>query len=425
MADENRQRAMKILVVTNFYPPHYLGGYELGCRDVVDGLRLQGHRVDVLTSSYGVDRPLEENGVYRWLVSDYQSIAAGRDPSARVLFLARKERTNRRAFKRLCDVLTPHLIYFWNLKHISISIPIAAERARYQVSYFVSDYWLSEWEKDSWYALRDRRPARASRRIPWNAVRFVLRSTGLLSDHRLQLRHVQFCSRFLADATQRAGKHVGAADVIHWGVDTDTYHSDTKDRDAKRLLYVGQLISIKGIETAVKAFHMIKQREGFDDATLTIAGGPDYGNQIQRQVAALGLERDVRMTGLIPREQLPPLYREHGTLLFPSQWDEPFSITVLEAMASGMAIVGTLTGGSREILVDGENALVFEKGDAEGCAEQVARLIRDRELFDSIRHNARRTVESHYTTREMIRKIEASLAKGSDHDVNVRAQIAK
>jgi glycosyltransferase involved in cell wall biosynthesis len=98
---------------------------------------------------------------------------------------------------------------------------------------------------------------------------------------------------------------------------------------------------------------------------------------------------------------------------------------VLEAMASGMAIVGTLTGGSREILVDGENALVFEKGDAEGCAEQVARLIRDRELFDSIRHNARRTVESHYTTREMIRKIEASLAKGSDHDVNVRAQIAK
>ena len=73
---------MKILVVTNFYPPHYVGGYELGCRDVVEGLRQRGHKVDVLTSTWGVDRPLQEGGVHRWLVSDYESIAEGHDPSA-------------------------------------------------------------------------------------------------------------------------------------------------------------------------------------------------------------------------------------------------------------------------------------------------------------------------------------------------------
>jgi glycogen synthase len=412
---------MKILVVTNFYPPHYLGGYELGCHDVVEGLRRRGHQVDVLTSTYGVERPVEEGRVYRWLVSDYQSLSQGRDPSARLLFLANKERTNRRAFQRLCGLLEPQLIYFWNLKHISISIPIAAERSRYQVCYFVSDYWLSEWEKDSWYALRDRRPSRASRRLPWNVMRFFLRSTGLLSDDTLQLRHVQFCSRFLADATQRAGKHVRTADVIHWGVDTDTYHDGAREKDSTRLLYVGQLIPIKGIETAVKAFHILKQRSGFENTTLTIAGGPDYGSQVQRQIAGLGIERDVRMTGLIPRERLPDLYREHGTLLFTSQWDEPFSITVLEAMASGMAVVGTLTGGSREILADGENALVFAKGDAESCADQVGRLIRHRELFDAIRHNARRTIEHRHTMEEMVRKIEGSLAREFGHDSNVRA----
>jgi glycosyltransferase involved in cell wall biosynthesis len=411
---------MKILVVTNFYPPHYVGGYELGCRDVVEGLRQRGHKVDVLTSTWGVDRPLQEGGVHRWLVSDYESIAEGHDPSARLSFLAKKERVNRRAFKQLCRVLEPELIYFWNLKHVSISMPIAAERAPYRVCYFVSDYWLSEWEKDSWYALRDRRPTRASRRLLWNVIRFVLSSTGLLSDHTLQLRHVQFCSRFLADATQRAGKHVKSADVIHWGVDTDTYNSGTGERDARRLLFVGQLIAIKGIETAVNAFHILKQRNGFEDATLTIAGGPDYGNQVQRRIATLGLERDVRMTGLIPRDRLPELYREHGTLLFTSQWDEPFSITVLEAMASGMAVVGTLTGGSREILVDGENALVYEKGDAEGCANQVGRLIRDRGLFDVIRHNARRTIEHRHTIQEMVRKIETSIERESGHARNLR-----
>ena len=40
---------MKILVVTNLYPPHHVGGYELGCRDVVEKLRARGHTVRVLT----------------------------------------------------------------------------------------------------------------------------------------------------------------------------------------------------------------------------------------------------------------------------------------------------------------------------------------------------------------------------------------
>jgi glycogen(starch) synthase len=405
---------MKILVITNFYPPYYLGGYELGCRDVVEGLRALGHEVDVLTSCYGVDQPVEDGHVYRWLRTDYEHIAKGRDPTENLAGLAKKEFTNRRAFTRLCSSFKPDLIYIWNMKHISISIALAAESLDYPVCYFVSDYWLSEWEKDSWYALRSRRPKRISRRILWSGLRSMLELTGILSHATLQLRHVQFCSAFLAEATRRAGKKVGTAQAIHWGVDTDIYHGGTEEKNAKCLLYVGQLIPIKGIQTAVEAFHIVKQRNGFEDATLTIAGGPDYGNQVERQIVALGLERDVRLTGLIPRERLPQLYREHGTLLFPSLWDEPFSITLLEAMASEMAVVGTQTGGSPEILADSENALVFPKGDAQACAENVARLANDRELFDRIRHNARRTVASRHTIEHMVKKVEVSLTKVAD-----------
>ena len=400
---------MKIVVVTNFYPPHYLGGYELGCRDVVDGLRSRGHQVDVLTSDYGFDRPVEEGHVHRWLKTDYQHIAKGRDPTESLPVLAKKELTNRRAFARLCASLKPDLIYIWNMKHISVSIARAAERLGYPVCYFVSDYWMSEWEQDSWQAVRDRRPKRLSRRVVWSGLSFLLRRTGLLSDVPLQLRHVQFCSGFLADATRRAGKHVADAEVIHWGIDTSSYQPGNEAKNPKRLLYVGQLIEIKGIQTAVEAFHIIKKWRGFEDATLTIAGGPDYGDQVSQRIAALGLQEDVRLTGLIPREQLSQLYREHGTLLFTSLWDEPFSITLLEAMASGMAVVGTVTGGSQEILRDGDNALVFTKGDAPDCAAKVARLVNERELFDGIRDNGRRTVESRHTIEDMVQKVELSL----------------
>lgn len=402
---------MKILVVSNLYPPHYLGGYELGCRDVVEGLRSLGHDVRVLTSRYGVPAPVDNGHVFRWLKSDYEPLAEGRDPGERIPELMKKELQNRRAFKRLCASFTPDLIYCWNLKHISVSLPLSAERQGYPVCYYVSDHWLSAWDQDSWYVLRNRRPRRLSRRVPWSVVSFFLKKTGLLSDVSLQLRHVQFTSRFMAEFTRKAGKHVQTAEVIHWGVDTKLYHEGSQPRNAKRLLYVGQLTPEKGVQTAVEALHIVKQRPGCEDATLTIAGGPDYGNQVHDRVAALGLERDVRMTGLIPRERLPDLYREHGTLLFPSVWDEPFSITLLEAMASGLAVVGTLTGGSPEVLTDGENGLVFAKGDAGGCAEMVTRLATDHALFDRVRRNGRRTVESRHTIEEMVRKVDASLKR--------------
>src|SRR5688500_11356128 len=105
---------MKILVVSNFYPPHYVGGYELGCRDVVDGLRARGHQVEVLTSTYGADGAREDDGVYRWLETDF--VVKDRDPAADLPWLVKKELRNRRAFRRLCRALRPDLIYLWNLR---------------------------------------------------------------------------------------------------------------------------------------------------------------------------------------------------------------------------------------------------------------------------------------------------------------------
>ena len=56
---------MRILVATNLYPPHYIGGYELRCRDIVEGLVKRGHDVYVLTSNYAVGRNVVEGNVYR------------------------------------------------------------------------------------------------------------------------------------------------------------------------------------------------------------------------------------------------------------------------------------------------------------------------------------------------------------------------
>ncbi|HKP11994.1 MAG TPA: glycosyl transferase family 1, partial [Blastocatellia bacterium] len=111
---------MRILVVSNFYPPHFIGGYELGCRDIVDALRSRGHDVRVLTSTHGVDRPEHSGHVCRWLETDLGLKI--NDPAADWPGVISKEKINRRAFDHLCQSFTPDVIYVWNATHISISI---------------------------------------------------------------------------------------------------------------------------------------------------------------------------------------------------------------------------------------------------------------------------------------------------------------
>src|SRR5262249_59237307 len=190
----------------------------------------------------------------------------------------------------------------------------------------------------------------------------------------LDLRAVQFTSEHLKQAALRAGKPVHEAEVIHWGVEISRFPYRQSQRAASRLLFVGQVIPNKGAHVAVEAVKLLYQHYGLHDVTLTIVGGtsiPMYVDQLKATIAAAGLEARIQLRGPIPRDQLPRIYQEHDLLIFPSIWDEPFSITLLEAMSSGLAIVGTDTGGSAEILRDGENALIFPKGDAQACARQI------------------------------------------------------
>ncbi len=398
---------MRILVLTNFYPPYYVGGYELGCRDVVEGLRARGHEVQVLTSTYKVNKPGSRHGVYRWLRSDFES----NGNRSNFFKLLRKELTNKLAFKYACRSFRPDVIYAWNVTHISVSNLLTAQQMGLPVYYFVSDHWLSRWEDDLWILNTRRNPRRLHRKLAWRVLRSLLSASGLCPKGSLDLSHTQFVSRFLKQSALKAGKPAASSEVIHWGIDVDRFSTNEADRDPSKLLYVGQITEHKGVRTAVEALKLVRESYGCDKATLTVVGGPDYDGEIKRLVRSIGLEGSVRFTGLIPRERLPEIYREHGTLIFPSVWDEPFSITLLEAMSSGLAVVSTITGGSAELLADGVNSLTFPKQDAEACAMQVKRLIDDPQLFNRLRQNGRRAIQSSFRLDRMIDKIEDSLER--------------
>ena len=407
--DKTTNMGLRICVVTNYYPPHFIGGYELGCRDIVEALKRRGHQVKVLTSIYKVDQPQTDGEVYRWLqLSQWWTPNLLRDLAG----VLRKEQTNQKAFRQLCREFEPDLVYMWNPVGISLSIVSVAQRLGLPVCYFVSDHWLEEWDTDPGYRMWEKQRPGLRRPYLWKGLLRVLNALNL-SDHPAppNLRHVQFVSECLKRDALQKGRGVSQAKVIHWGVDIERFRMTDKSKQLKRLLFVGQVTPHKGVHTAVEALNLLVQN-GHETATLTIVGDSalkDFQAQLRQTISSYGLEKHVRFTGLVPREATPRIYQEHDVLIFPSVWDEPFSITVLEAMASGLAVVGTATGGSGEILEDGVNALVFEKENAQQCAACISKLFSDQQLFEQVRRRGRLTIEQKHQLEQMVDTIEGSL----------------
>ena len=249
---------LRILVVSNLYPPHCIGGYELGCRDVVHELRARGHSVDVLTSFWGVDRPCSEGPIHRWLEVDF----GGMPDLIHLMRLAQMEACNGRAFARAVDELKPDIVYFWNMGHLSISLAFAAHARRIPSCYYVFDEWLSKWESDAWFNLCRGSYNSAGRRIGQKMLRPALRFLGMMPVGELDLTHAQFASYFLKGGALAAGKAVSACEVIHWGIDIARFPYQAVLREPKRILYAGQLVPVKGVGTAIEAMNIIVNFNG-------------------------------------------------------------------------------------------------------------------------------------------------------------------
>ncbi len=376
---------MKILVLTNLYPPHYEGGYELHCYTVVKALQARGHTVEVLTSDHrfaadssvscesGVTRELKVHGLFG-------------HPFVSIAKLARMELHNNRVLRQTLDRVKPELVYVWNLSGMSKSMLFSLERTGLPTAFAICDHWIARAAKaDVWLRWWNDRSGSLSKRmlrLLWIASGFRRHchsAAPTLPATALKFRRVYFCSRALREFTAAAGYDVQHGEVIYCPLNISAYK--TKPRPAsfpmQRLLYVGRLNDDKGIWTALRAMAVLRDKFS---GSLSIYGRglTDYENALKSFVQKENL-RVTFYSPLLP-EQMPAVYASHDALLFTSEWPEPFALTPLEAMASGLPVIGTMTGGSPELFRNRENALTYTAGNAEELASRVIELDSDSSL---------------------------------------------
>jgi sugar transferase (PEP-CTERM/EpsH1 system associated) len=138
---------------------------------------------------------------------------------------------------------------------------------------------------------------------------------------------------------------------------------------------VGRLDAVKDLRTLLSGFARIKGR--FPSARLVMVGDGPLRQELFDFACELNLTHDVQWLG--QRDDVPLLYRCFDLFVQTSVF-EGMSNTVLEAMASGLPVIVTRTGGNEELVTTGENGVVIEVGAVEALAEAMANYLQDGSL---------------------------------------------
>lgn len=393
--------------MTNFYPPVYVGGYELRCRDVVDGLRARGHTVKVITSMEGRKTAGSQTEVVRGLPLRWMSLRTENGFIAQL----RDEWTACRLLARELREFAPELLSIWNMHGLSDALLTTAKRSGVPFTFHIDDEWML-W-RDPWFSAwldYDRWWIRALKRT---AVRWVDHRGGrdIVADWT---NRCAFISRFRRDEYARVGKPVRSSPVIYGGVPAcffgRKYEEFGPGRPPRRLLFSGVLAPRKAPHIAIEALARIL-REGYPDVRLTIAGSsrnhPEYRTELESLVRTRKLDCQIEFREAVPREQMPRLYAEHDILLFTSTDSEGLPLTILESMAGGLVVVGSMSGGQVEILHEGRNSLTFVPGDIPTLTEQTRKLLDNPTLARQLGEAATRMVREEYTVERMVAQHEA------------------
>jgi glycosyltransferase involved in cell wall biosynthesis len=139
------------------------------------------------------------------------------------------------------------------------------------------------------------------------------------------------------------------------------------------ILVTRHLEKIYDLESVLRAFRRIQERR--PDACLWIAGTGGQEGYLRSLVSAWSL-RNVRFLGQVSHEELPAVYDQCDIFLNASRVDN-FPGALLEASASGLVVVTTNAGGIPYIYEQGKNALLVERGDYEGLALEVERVLEE------------------------------------------------
>ena len=175
-------------------------------------------------------------------------------------------------------------------------------------------------------------------------------------------------------------------------VDTSFFRPENRHMEPKEdVLFLGRLTNFKDPITPVRAMKLVT--EVMPKVILRIVGGGPLAKKIKLTVQELGLEKNVAILG--ERTETRNFYQESAIFLATSPVENFLSNSLLEAMASGLAIVATDVGETRNLIRNGENGILVPPKEPRALANAILFLLSSQSLFYDLSKNATQTAKQY------------------------------
>jgi glycogen synthase len=402
---------MRVCLVSQEYPPGYVGGIGTQTRVKAQGLLARGHEVEVLTAGHESGPPLStraDAGV---------TVHALRPPGGRFA---------------VHHTETYWLGYTWAV--LGALRTLTEERA-----YDVIDF--PDYGAEGLAFQLDREPESStavvvhlhgplsmfSEQIGWpEAGDPLLRLGTFMEDMSIETADgLLAASRSVAELTaRRSAIDPERIDVVAGAVDSDFFTpapAGADGRDGVRLLFVGNVADNKGVRVVLNAF--VRLAPDHPDLVLTIAGAAeeDAAAELRERATSAGVDERVELLGFVEHDRLPDLYRAADLFAAPSRYEGGLGLVYLEAMACGLPVVAAASGGSAEAVAQGETGLLVRRDDVGETAQAIGTLLRDGDLRARMGAAARQRVLELFAPAPYAEKVEHAYARALERRRGARA----
>ena len=402
---------MRLLVLSDYYPPHTRGGADIAAERLSSELARRGHTVGAVATvqdeaDVGVDRVggVEVRRVLSRYPQRFRAYAAVFNPPVV------------REVAREIGEFRPDIVHAHNIHtHISFQSLLEAAKAGVPVVLTAHDHQLfcgtkfectSPESPTSIPALRCARCQRLRYFPLRNALirRAVVRSVG----------RILAVSQALKEDLAANGYPGELIEVVHNGIDPGSMAVDeekvrefsrTHGLEGKRVvLFGGRVSHAKGIDWAVEA--MAKLAPELNAVLMVLGSSDSYTAHVRALARHRRLEDRIAFLPWMSGDDLKAAYSASHLCLTPSVYREPFNLINIEAMALAKPVVTTRFGGPPEVVVDGETGYVVDPRDCEAMAARLTDLLSNETLSVAMGQAGHRRLLERFTVSRQADRVE-------------------
>ncbi|MCF2657187.1 glycosyltransferase family 4 protein [Lacrimispora saccharolytica] len=239
--------------------------------------------------------------------------------------------------------------------------------------------------------------------------RYYIKSAlfDLVFAKKMQNKKVQFITK--TAAAKRTMEEKGFTDIVvsPVGLDLSKFNDSGVNYQFKsepgvfKLLYIGEICRRRDTLFLIKVISELKHRGINAKLTIVGKGKQKYVSRCKELIGKLGLTKEIKFLGSMKQDTLPDVYYSHDVFVLPTKF-EIFGMVLLEAMFLGRPIVTSKSGGSDELIRNGENGIIVDSFDVMLWADKIQALYMDQFDTNQMMRQARADVLQHYTWDESV-----------------------